>query len=104
MYPSLLLTFLECDNSNNNFCETGQCNQTKCYQCKEKYYIENGNCALCDTGINHCSFQHCSPTYEGICDDCVDGYYLDSTNHCVSCSDNCTKCLDENTCIECEEI
>lgn len=68
---------LSCSNSQN------------CLQCKDGFYLSNGDCFHCDVGCNKCiALQKCT--------ECLDGFYIAEKNGnfviCDSCPPNCKSC------------
>ncbi|XP_072167350.1 proprotein convertase subtilisin/kexin type 5-like [Diadema setosum] len=87
--------------------------------CGEGYYISHGfdaysrECLRCHSTCEECqgpSFKDCTSCQEGaflvsgLCMlTCENGMYLDdSDGSCKPCGRGCTKCVDENHCIQCE--
>jgi|JI10StandDraft_1071094.scaffolds.fasta_scaffold1408288_1 hypothetical protein len=53
------------------------------------------NCVSCPSGCDTCDTD---PTY---CDTCTTGYYLDSSNLCNACPNNCLACSTPYVCTTC---
>lgn len=69
---------------------------TECTVCLPKHFLSGTDCLPCKEGCYHCTGA------EDYCEDCVDGYYLDSTlNKCNACNYPCETCYSENMCLTC---
>ena len=120
---------------NNGCINTGNFSDKQCTECTDGYYPrsegcntkcsincldpfcdkENGYCKECALGFwnNRCDKEcdalcrfSCSHDV-GICDECVDGWYKDSSATtapgCIECPKNCSKCQNSEKCDACKD-
>ncbi|EAR89409.2 zinc finger lsd1 subclass family protein (macronuclear) [Tetrahymena thermophila SB210] len=87
--------------------------QSSCLICKEVYSFKNdknicrkchSDCKLCNGELQTDCIECMQPGYhirlDKTCGVCLSNQYLEN-NHCLNCSDNCMKCNDFKTCLEC---
>ncbi|EMD47540.1 serine/threonine kinase, putative [Entamoeba histolytica KU27] len=75
-----------------NFCSF--CDENSCLSCNEGKYLNEGRCDLCPS--------YCTSCIYGFCSSCEDGFFPMGGN-CISCLvNNCTKCLSNGACLECD--
>ena len=91
-------TSFKCENCRENCgrCTTGD----NCYLCSGDYALETpsdpkSKCVK----IANCQSGH---YYGNHCELCEEGFYV-SEGKCKACSENCARCIDENTCVECKQ-
>ncbi|GAB1227985.1 hypothetical protein ENUP19_0367G0018 [Entamoeba nuttalli] len=89
-----------CDSCHNiENCETCDSNG-RCNKCNsDKFRISDGKCINCNDGTDFVGCSKCDPSSSTICTECVDGYYLHSSQ-CLKCSSNCVKC-ESSSCSMC---
>ncbi|ELP89099.1 hypothetical protein EIN_099610, partial [Entamoeba invadens IP1] len=94
---------VECDHSCG-----GNCNGTTgmCLSCETNYVFTqpiSRKCESCQTFDINC--EYCEPDFTRKCLVCLDGFYLDATNHtCEPCNSipNCSECDTNGICITCQ--
>ncbi|KAL4469505.1 hypothetical protein ABPG74_004758 [Tetrahymena malaccensis] len=112
-----MLTIDKNQNSNSNYCLVCSCqqcirgyilfNQKQCTQRCDSIgsnYIYNSSTNTCDCQQGY-NYQVRNP-YKNNFDCSKDkgyGYYCDSHNICLQCSENCSSCSDSLTCTKCKE-
>ncbi|KAL4473515.1 hypothetical protein ABPG74_022379 [Tetrahymena malaccensis] len=71
-----------------------------CQQCKNDYFLSNYECIRCQSnGVPNC----CQQDTFNICKICKQSFYLDQSNNCVQCINNCLNCSAANTCDKCKK-
>ena len=71
------------------------CNETSCFLCEFGYTLFNSLCHICPDNCQNCE----NPSQ---CSKCNDGFYIDSSQHCIKCSDNaCSQCDYQDNCNIC---
>ncbi|ELP91447.1 protein serine/threonine kinase, putative [Entamoeba invadens IP1] len=98
-----------------------------CLECEDNAFLRNGKCYSCSSPLDEICFsdfivespqsntfktlfikqESASDTCEAYskngCVRCVVQHYLNGDGFCSKCSENCTRCLNSETCVECEE-
>ena len=70
--------------------------------CPEKYFVKDNNCLECDDSCSSCSENSKK------CTSCIDGKYLDESNHtCNNCTEHCKTCSkglenENENCLSCD--
>ncbi|CAK62555.1 unnamed protein product (macronuclear) [Paramecium tetraurelia] len=71
----------ECDDGNNN---------------------SRDGCVDCYFTTDRCRSNICKKCYQGYCQICNDGYYLNGNNECQQCSQSCLTCItSQDNCVQC---
>ncbi|ELP91093.1 40S ribosomal protein sa, putative [Entamoeba invadens IP1] len=87
---------LECHRS----CKTCK-SKEKCISCQENYYYISSESSLCQP---YDTLTFCINKTQSGCVECQIGYYLDNyVPRCRICMNNCTSCLNQNSCFVCNE-
>lgn len=90
-----------------DYCQT--CSGTAAGTCSAcistAYWVNAGNCELCDPHLAHCI--RCSPTGDA-CTQCLPAYYVDPADStmCTTCNvsptlANCVECTSDTVCTKC---
>jgi len=70
-----------------------------CKRCSDNFEVlEDGTCGEID---NDCDANCLVCGAQGICKQCMNTYYKDSSSACQACMDNCGSCTSDSTCSEC---
>lgn len=70
-----------------------------CLSCADEYILEDGKCVRCASDSPETKCTTCK--LDGKCTQCVDEYFVDA-GKCSKCGDDCLKCSNKNTCLECK--
>ena len=122
-----------CDRYNGScICSSGHFSDPQCTECEKGYYNKTGGCNKkcsenckkddCDQNDGSCDSckygfwdkrceSKCDETcktscvqIKGYCEDCIDGYYLNTSSYypgCDPCPEDCKKCDSLTVCTEC---
>ncbi|KAL4507650.1 hypothetical protein ABPG73_012338 [Tetrahymena malaccensis] len=71
--------------------------QQDCLACEDSYYLQKDS-NLCQKILN------CDIIVGNTCKQCKKGYYLNSNQQCVSCSQGCLNCKSGQSCLECDNV
>lgn len=84
-------------SSTSNTCSQVLTCDGACSVCPLGYALSEGTCTQCTT--DNC--QLCSASTPGVCQSCMAGYYLGSSNECIVCDSSCATCLSGESCTSC---
>ena len=121
-----------CTSKYSMYCTS--CNATKCLSCANLFYLSGNDCKQCSAGCAKCTsssyctqceayrvldtithtcnipcthyIPNCIYCYDATkCQNCIGGYYVDSSNKCSPCTNisNCLNCSSASTCTQCKQ-
>ena len=121
----------KCTSKYSMYCTS--CNATKCLSCANLFYLSGNDCKQCSVGCTKCTsssyctqceayrvldttthtcnipcthyIPNCIYCYDATkCQNCIGGYYVDSSNKCLACTVlNCATCAKDGTCESCNQ-
>ncbi|CAD8061996.1 unnamed protein product [Paramecium sonneborni] len=72
-------------------------------ECDDGNNDSKDGCIDCFFSTEKCSTKICKKCYQGNCQICNDGYYLNKNNECQECSQSCITCItSSNNCLQCK--
>ncbi|KRX06120.1 Insulin-like growth factor binding protein, N-terminal [Pseudocohnilembus persalinus] len=92
-------TCLTCEDKFENQINKCQiiCDSPCTQQCELNYFLNDGECFLCQNQIENCN--QCQN--QDNCTLCQDNFYLNDLNKCSSCISPCVNCISDGECTSC---